>query len=104
MTGNIRNYLQQGAPIGDDVWAIIEREVTTRFPLFKSQLYRIAKPSEIQYRVYLLIKCGVTPTEIAVSMARTKSAISNMRRRLYLRVFPNGSNKYQNWDEYICDL
>ena len=98
------NYLQRGSPIENKQWEMLEREVIEKYPQFRKQVFSVIRLSLMQYRVCLLIKAGFKPTEIAQAVGRSKSAIANMRYRLYCQAFPGGHAKFRNWDEFILKL
>ena len=63
--------------------------MTEDSPNFKSNLHLLTggKLSVQDYRLALLIKCGVTPTQLISLLGRTKGTISYRRETLCYRVF-----------------
>ena len=102
--GQIVHHLQRQMPIEPQLWDMLEEAIKEEYPQFMHNLFSIVRPTLIQYRVCLLIKAGFRPMEIARAVGRSKSAVSNMRHRLYLRVYPKGSKRERNWDEFILNL
>lgn len=73
----------------DSLWDEIDEAVSMAYPEFKDRLTLLAggklKPSE--YQTALLIKCGVTPTNMAVLIGRSKATIAYRRENLGLKLF-----------------
>ena len=102
--GQIVHHLQRQQPIEPQLWDMLEEAIKEEYPQFVPNLFSVVRPTLIQYRVCLLIKAGFRPMEIARAVGRSKSAVSNMRHRLYQRVYPKGSKRERNWDEFILNL
>lgn len=71
------------------LWENLEREVLTASPDFKVHLQLLTggKLTQQEFHTALLIKCGVTPTQMAKLLGRTKGSISSRREQLCLKVF-----------------
>lgn len=73
----------------DDLWSELDEAVSMAYPEFKDRLTLLAggrlKPSE--YQTALLIKCGVTPTNMATLVGRSKATIAYRRENLGLKLF-----------------
>ena len=90
-------YLSLQAFISEDkvipeqspLWKKLEIAVIDSSPNFKSNLHLLTggKLSAQDYRLALLIKCGVTPTQLISLLGRTKGTISYRRETLCYRVF-----------------
>ena len=90
-------YLSLQAFISEDkvipeqspLWKKLEIAVIDSSPNFKSNLHLLTggKLSVQDYRLALLIKCGVTPTQLISLLGRTKGTISYRRETLCYRVF-----------------
>ena len=100
----VMHQLQRQQPIEPRLWDMLEEAIKEEYPQFVPNLFSVVRPTLIQYRVCLLIKARFRPMEIARAVGRSKSAVSNMRHRLYLRVYPKGSKRVRNWDEFILNL
>ncbi|MDE6553235.1 MAG: hypothetical protein K2K98_09810 [Muribaculaceae bacterium] len=76
-------------PAQSSLWKKLESAVTESSPNFKSNLHLLTGGSlSVQdYRLALLIKCGVTPTQLISLLGRTKGTISYRRETLCYRVF-----------------
>lgn len=82
----ITRYLDEKKPISDGspIWTEIERTVMSASPRFREHLQLLAgrKLKMQDYHVALLIRCGVTPSQMTVLLGRTKGTISYRRRHL----------------------
>ncbi|MDE7350071.1 MAG: hypothetical protein K2N25_03310 [Muribaculaceae bacterium] len=76
-------------PAQSPLWKKLESAVTESSPNFKSNLHLLTggNLSVQDYRLALLIKCGVTPTQLISMLGRTKGTISYRRETLCYRVF-----------------
>jgi len=59
--------------------------------------------SEQDYRLCLLLKVGVNPTDISKLLYKSKTGISSIRRKLYSRAFGK-KGESAAWDEVIASL
>lgn len=84
-------------------WQSLDKEVNSHYPEFKERLSALCRISDIEYRVCLLLKVGVSPKDIATLTIKTKSAISVMRKRLYFKAFGKVEAP-EKWDEFILSL
>ena len=93
--GNSRAYAQlqehikekRMIPETSPLWGELHSVIVEASPNFDRRL-QLLSPGKIKgdaYRIMLLIKCGVTPTQLSVLIGRTKGALSNRRRILGLR-------------------
>ena len=90
-------------PLKEEQWQRIESRVLADCPHFQQQLLELVPMSKQQYRVCLLLKLGIKPSQIARLTAHSPEAISSIRRRLYQKATGrNGSPK--DWDEIIIRL
>ncbi|MCC8196732.1 MAG: hypothetical protein LIO49_08080 [Ruminococcus sp.] len=86
----LRQCIDQGKGIGynDPLWGKLENVVLQSCPNLKQNLRllmgREAKPAEMQ--TVLLIKCGVTPTQMSQLLNLAKGSISNRRRDLGIKI------------------
>lgn len=69
-------------------WLELDKIVNEAYPEFKSKLFYLRHDlSMIDYHVCLLIKCKFTPKEISILTFKEKNSISNIRKRLYFKLF-----------------
>ncbi|MDE7409870.1 MAG: hypothetical protein K2N09_07595 [Muribaculaceae bacterium] len=87
----LQKYLQEEKriPDSDKLWFGLEEEVLKVSPEFKSGLYLLVgdKLKEDAYHMALLIKCGMTPTELTVLVGRSKGAVSSRRGYICEMIF-----------------
>jgi hypothetical protein len=73
----------------DELWGKLEATVLGCAPNFKTNLQLLTggKLSRSDYRTALLIRCGITPSEMAILLGRSKGTISSRRESLCYKVF-----------------
>lgn len=70
------------------LWAALEKDIHRISPHFKTNLaLLLGNLSDNDYHTAMLIRAGMTPTEIATLFARTKGTISRNRQRMCERIF-----------------
>ena len=100
---SLRKRIAQGERLKKEDWDEIDVRIRSVYPRFTSTLVSLHNMSETEYRVCLLIKLNVAPSEIATVLCKETSSISTVRSRLYGKVFGRkGSSK--DWDEFILSL
>jgi tetratricopeptide (TPR) repeat protein len=87
----LRKFIDNEKSIKDDdeLWGKIEATVLGCAPNFKTNLQLLTggKLSRSDYRTALLIRCGITPSEMAILLGRSKGAISSRREYLGYKIF-----------------
>jgi tetratricopeptide (TPR) repeat protein len=87
----LQQYIETNKVITDRdaIWGDIEKMVCTYSQNFKSRLMLLTngKLTADDYRIALLIKCGVTPTQLTKLIGRTKGTVSYKRSMLCMRIF-----------------
>ena len=87
----LKKYIKAEKPIpdSDSLWCELEKEVMKVSPEFKYRLYLLAgdRLKEDAYHMALLVRCGVTPTELAVLIGRSKGAVSSRRGYICEMIF-----------------
>lgn len=100
---NLMKQLNNTIQLDNNTWQTIDKKVNESFPKFSSTLFSLCKLSEIEYRTCLLIKLQLPPSAIAAVLCKERSAISNIRTRLYKKIFgKKGTAK--EWDDFIYKL
>lgn len=89
----LRNYIKEKRVIPDTspLWGELHSAILTASPNFDRRL-QLLSPGKIKtdaYRIMLLIKCGVTPTQLCVLIGRAKGTLSTRRRILGLKFTDN---------------
>ena len=101
MMGILNN--ENSSPLTDEEWKDLAETINACYPNFTKKLYGLCKMNTQEYHVCLLLKCNLTPTNIAKLTNRSKEAISAARRRLYERTKgENGSPA--DWDQIIREI
>ena len=85
----LQEYIKEKRAISETspLWGELHSVILTASPYFDRRL-QLLSPGKIKgdaYRIMLLIKCGVTPTQLCVLIGRTKGALSSRRRILGLK-------------------
>lgn len=99
----INAHIADGNPLLSEEWAKIEAKVRLINPLFISRLRSVYDFSEIEWRISVLIRLHVTPTNMAILTSRTYAAIANARKRLYKKVTQKDGTT-EDWDKFIMTL
>ncbi len=89
--------------LSDDDWHNLSVVVNTMHAGFDEKLQDLCKMSEQDYRLCLLLKVGVNPTDISKLLYKSKTGISSIRRKLYSRAFGK-KGESAAWDEVIASL
>ena len=98
-----RKALDENTNPTKEDWEQLDNYINLQFPGFKSVLYKLVKLSEIEYQVSLLIKCKFSPNEIAKLIIISKSGLSNIRKRLFVKAFKTDGSA-SDWDKFIASL
>lgn len=100
---SLHGRLADGHHLAHEEWVEVERQVRSIHPAFRSRLYELYPLSETEYRVCLLLKLRIAPSDIATALCKDASTISSIRSRLYTKVFgKKGSSKA--WDEFVAGM
>ncbi len=87
----LQQHIRKGAIIseGNPLWEELEKIVLQCCQNFKSNLYILAggdlKPSD--FYIALLIKCGISPANMALLVGRSKSTITFRRKEMGKKFF-----------------
>lgn len=93
----------QNEKLKDTDWDELTRIVDETYNHFTQRLYDLHPIKEIEMRVCLLLKIGLSPTQIATITIRSKQAITSIRKRLYNKVFCKDATPEQ-WDNFILEF
>ena len=87
----LKDYLSKGMPIPekDELWQDLKKTILGHNEKFLYHLNLLTGNDirETHLRVCLLIKCGMTPTQMGILLGRTSGAISSRREQLCIRIF-----------------
>lgn len=89
----LQNYIKEKRVIRDTspLWSELHSAILAASPNFDRRL-QLLSPGKIKtdaYRIMLLIKCGVTPTQLSFLIGRAKGTLSTRRRILGLKFTDN---------------
>jgi hypothetical protein len=99
----LRHNIEAGKNMTDKDWTELEQKIKGIYPTFTSTLYGLYNFSPIEYQVCLLLKIHTSPSEIANVINKDISTISNIRRRLYKKIFDKDASA-KEWDDFIASL
>ncbi len=95
--------IERGEALKDEDFEELEQRIKPVYPNFTSRLRHLCHMSAHEFRVCLLLKINVPPSQIAMVLCKEVSSISSTRSRLYNKVFgKKGSSK--EWDNFIATL
>ena len=85
----LQDYIREKRmiPEASQLWGELHSVILASSPNFDRRL-QLLSPGKIKgdaYRIMLLIKCGVTPTQLVILVGRTKGALSGRRRILGMK-------------------
>ena len=87
----IQQNIRSGSIISESnpIWDELEKTITQSSPKFKSDLYKLSRGDLKQSDLHmaLLIKCGVSPANIAMLVGRSKSTITFRRKDMGKKLF-----------------
>lgn len=95
--------VKQQRVLSDGEWDELDAEINTIVVSFRKQLYDIYKMSEQEYRICMLIRLGMSNTEISILIGRGKSTASVARKRLYKKFFGK-DGQATDFDTFINSL
>lgn len=84
-------------------WQLVEARMLEAFPTFRTSLYSLFNLSETEYRICLLIKMEMAPSQIAHLLATGNSSVSQSRLRMQQKA-NNGVGTAKDWDNYVLSL
>lgn len=92
--------LKKAIPDDSPIWEELEQAVLTNAPHFKKHLQGLASKQlkPIDYHIVLLIRCGISSSQMVELLCRTKSTISYHRKLIgdLLLVEHDSSNQIEN--------
>lgn len=87
----IQKLIEKEKPLGDDskIWERLEKVIKENSPKFETNLRLLTggKLTKLEYKTAMLIKVGVTPTQMLTLLAKSKGTISSRRESICLKVF-----------------
>ena len=89
--------------VNKENWLELQKLLNDVFPNYDKNLLSFLDVTQSEYRICLLIKIGIKPTNIAKFMNLTKEAISASRRRMYFKAFKVKGTP-SDWDKVVKSL
>lgn len=99
----LQRRISTGQRLKEEEWSIVEEQVRNVYPGFGSQLRNLTMMSELEYRVCMLVKLRIAPSNIASVLSRDVSTISTVRSRLYKKVFGQKGGA-KDWDDFLLSI
>ena len=99
----LTTHIYNNKVLKDADWKKMEERLLKAYPTFRERLYGLYPLSDTEYRICMLIKMEVSPSNIADLMAIGKSAVSQNRLRMQQKVF-DGEGTAKDWDKFILSL
>ena len=99
----IRNKCSKNQGLSRDDWEEVENALQRVAPNFITYLRSVYDFSETEWRVSLLTKLGYSASEIAIATNHSQQSIYSIRRRLFKKVFPNGSD-FKDWNGFLNSI
>lgn len=101
ITGIVRQ--EDGTMLSAEEWKEAENLIEKEYPGFSRKLKSMCKLSEHELHICLLLKMGLSPSNISTVTSRSRESLSSSRRRMYEKTTgKKGTPK--NWDEIIEGL
>lgn len=92
----LENFIakNKSIPDSDGLWEELAQLIAVDSPEFRTRLNTLTncKITDSEFRVALLIRCGISPSSMAILLNRTKSTISSRRSTLSYKIFGSGNN------------
>ena len=101
--GKLNSSSERQSSLTDVEWITLGETLNSIYSGFTKKLQDLCEMSEHEYHVCLLIKLGITPTNIAKLTHHSKEAITSVRRRLYYKAFGEKASPSE-WDKIIRSL
>ena len=89
--------------LNKEQWDSLQKLINKVYTNFDNNLRSFLDVTPQEYKICLLLKIGVTPTNIAKFMCLTKEAITASRRRMYQKAF-HKKGAPSEWDNIITSL
>lgn len=81
--------------ISSSDWQELNKAIDEAYNQFSQRLQELYPVTDIELKVCLLLKIGLSPLQIAIITIRSKQAISSIRKRLYKKLFNDDGNTDQ---------
>jgi hypothetical protein len=99
----LTTHIYNNKVLKDADWKKIETGLLKAYPTFKEKLFTLYPLSDTEYRICMLIKMEVSPSNISKLMACSNSAVTQNSLRMQQKVF-DGEGAAKDWDNFILSL
>lgn len=79
-------YVERKKCLHEQTWNDLEKELNILYPNFKNSLYSCYNLSPFEYQICMLVKIGVSTSQIAILTAHAKTSVSTAKQRLYKKI------------------
>ncbi len=103
---HIINNPNEKKKLTDEEWQELDKTINILYPNFNNKLTKLCKMSLKDYRFCLLLKSGLSLSDIGNFMNLSSSGVNSTRRRLYKRAFGEFGTvtSAKDWDDVISSL
>lgn len=99
----IINNPNEKKKLTDDEWQELDKTINILYPNFNKKLADLCKMNINDYRLCLLLKTGLSLSNIGDFMNLSSSGVNSVRRKLYKRAFGTVTS-VKDWDDIISSL
>ncbi len=99
----VSERLKVDKPLRQADWQLLEMRLLETFPAFRTSLYALFNLSETEYRICMLIKMDLAPSQIAHLMAIGNSTVSQSRLRMSQKA-GIGEGTAKDWDNLVLSI
>ena len=99
-----RNISDNNFSLSHNDWKALEKSIILNCPNFYNTMRPDRFMSALEWKVTMLVKIDVSPSNISKITNRSKENITSVRSRLYIKVFKVEKASARDWDEFIRSL
>lgn len=100
---NLYDKISSSKNLTAQEWQQLYEFINSIYPQFQQRLHNLCRISDTEYKICILIKCKLTPTEMSKLISLSKSGLGNARKRLYKKAFKEEGSA-TDWDNFILSL
>ena len=99
-----RNISDNNFNLSYNEWKALEKSIISNCPDFYKKLHPDRFMRALEWRVTMLIKIGISPSNISKMVNRSKETVTSIRSRLYAKVFKIEKASARDWDSFTRSL
>ena len=99
----IQDYIKKEKVVNGKEWKELDEVMNREIPDFKTNLYSYYNISPHEYHICMLIRLEFSPTDMAILLGCTTSAVSKARKRLQEKFFSDEGTP-KDFDQFIKTL